>query len=303
MRKFTLQVKTLLLTALAFFFLATPTKACIDFHTTVFITCHYDTTNWTDISVTVSNLRLFGGNPNDFCSCGITNYTDVFSNIQYVAFVDSGTTNPVAGFDVFNADANSSSAWESVLATGDWSGFVSSVNGNGLTGSAPVELIIRASLPMGYTFTLLDSNLQVTQLGTDEWDNANQTLANSHQSISGFWTGGAATFIAEDPANGYFQDLDNAILLSTEGPAVPSYLKIGPVPATDRLFIHLENPSLSLLNAAVYNVEGRLVGNVPLDAIRSGKTEVDVSAYPEGVYFIKLKTEKGEQTEKFVIQH
>lgn len=303
MRNFTLRLKLLLLSAGIFFCLSQPAKACVDYHTTVFITCHYDTVNFTDIAITVSNLRLFGGNPNDFCSCGITNYTDVFTNIHYVAFVDSGTTNPVTGFDVWNADANSTNAWESVLATGDWSGFVSGVNGNGLQSGSPVELIIRASLPAGYYFSLLDSNVYATQLGTDEWDNTNQTLANSHQSITSFWTGWPGTFIAEHSGSTYFSDLDNSIITSLDEKIEPSYLEIGPVPAMDRLYVHLNNPDLTLQSASLYNLSGQKVGRVPLDGLRSGKVELDVSTYPEGVYFLKLETTSGVQTKKFVIQH
>lgn len=303
MRKFTHRIKLLLLSASAFLLFALPARACVDYHTTVFVTCHYDTVNFTDIAIKVSNLRIFGGNPNDFCSCGITNYTDIFTNIDYVAFVDSGTTNPVIGFDPYVASANSTSAWESVLATGDWNGFVSGVNGNGLTPNAPVELIIRASLPAGYTYYVLDSNIYATQFGTDEWDNTNQTLANSHQSVSSFWSATSVDLVAEHSGSTYFSDLDNAVLTNLEKGLEPSFLEIGPVPTKDRLYVHLDNPGIRLETASIYNLSGQIVGSVPLDGLFSGRTELDVSAYPEGVYFLRIKTASGEQTKKFVIQH
>ena len=303
MHTFTRHLKLLALLLIGPLFLAQPAKACVDYHTTVFITCHYDTTNFTDIAITVSNLRIFGGNPNDFCSCGITNYTNMFSQIQYVAFVDSGTTNPLAGFDVWTPNSNASNAWESVLATGNWNGFVSGVNQNGLVVNAPVELIIRASLPPGYTYSVLDSNITVTQLGTDEWSNTNQNLVNSHQSITGFWTGGAPTLIAEQGNSTYFQDLDNAILLNVDNAVERAYLEVGPVPARDELRVKLNQPHLFLEDAAVYNTAGQLIDRVPLTELRSGNASVDVSAWPEGIYFLRVRTATGDQTKKITIIH
>jgi hypothetical protein len=301
MKNFTLQLRLLALSAFAFLAFSQPVRACVDYHTTVFVTCHYDTTNWTDIAITVSNLRLFGGNPNDFCSCAITNYTNLFTTIQYVAFVDSGTTNPVPGFAPWSGSTNASNAWESVLATGDWSGFVSGVNGNGLTATNPVELIIRASLPPGYNFSLLDSNLTVTQFGTDEWSDTNQNLTASHQSITGFWTGGAPTYVAETSTSTYFTDLDDAILLGLKDLVKISVMEIGPVPATDHLYVKLPNPALQLESAQIFNAAGQMMGDIPLRAFASGKARLDLSSYPDGIYFLHVRTDEGVQTKKFVV--
>ncbi|MEM0998487.1 MAG: T9SS type A sorting domain-containing protein [Bacteroidota bacterium] len=301
--RFTYRIKLFAFACFASLLLAQPLRACLDYHTTVFITCHYDDPTFNEIAITVSNLRLFGGNPNDFCSCGITNYTNLFNQIQYIAFVDSGTTNPLAGFDVWTPDANSTNAWESVLATGDWNGFVSSVNGNGLPANTKVELIIRASLPPGYTYSILDSNVVATQLGTDEWDNTNQNLANTHQSVTGFWTGGSPQLIAEPANSTYFQDLDNSILLSAEGPKNQAYLEVGPIPASDHLRLRLKNPHLFLDAAEIYNAAGQQVARVPLSVLHSGEAEIAVYDYPEGIYFLRVHTANGNQTKKFMILH
>lgn len=301
MKNFTLQLRLLALSTFAFLAFSQPVRACLDYHTTVFVTCHYDTTNWTDIAITVSNLRLFGGNPNDFCSCAITNYTDLFTNLQYVAFVDSGTTNPVPGFASWSSSSNASNAWESVLATGDWSGFVSGVNGNGLTATNPVELIIRASLPPGYTYTVLDSNIYATQLGTDEWSDTNQNLTGSHQSITGFWTGGAVTYMPENGSSTYFTDLDNSILLNVKDQVKASFVEIGPVPATDHLFVKMPNPALQLESAQIFNSAGQMVSDIPLKAFQSGEARLDLNDYPDGIYFLHIRTREAVQTKKFVV--
>lgn len=300
MKKFTLQLRILALSTFAFLAFSQPVRACLDYHTTVFVTCHYDTTTWTDIAITVSNLRLFGGNPNDFCSCAITNYTDIFTNVNYVAFVDSGTTNPVPGFASWTGSTSASNAWESVLATGDWSGYVSGVNSNGLTAANPVELIIRASLPPGYSFSILDSNLTVSQLGTDEWSDTNQNLTGSHQSITGFWTGGQPTYVAENgPA--YFNALDNSILLGVKNQVKASFVEVGPVPATDHLYVKMPNPALQLESAQIFNAAGQMVGDIPLQAFTSGEARLDLNAYPDGIYFLHIRTAQGVQTKKFVV--
>ena len=291
--------KLLLSCSLLFSFLLISTqksKACVDYHTTVFVTCHYDTTNFTDIAITVSNLRLFGGNQNDFCSCGITNYTNIFTNIQYVAFVDSGTTNPVAGFDVWNANANASNAWESVLATGDWQGFVTGVNGNGLTPTAPVELIIRASLPLGYTFSILDSNLTVSQIGTDEWSDTQQNLTASHQSISGFWSG--TSYVAEQLGSTYFTDLDNSILVGNKPAMETAGFDLYPNPAIDQINLlvhdyHVLQPQIELLTAT-----GQRLDFQP--SFQGNLMNLDISDLPAGIYFVRMNTEIGLSTKKFV---
>ncbi|NND76925.1 MAG: T9SS type A sorting domain-containing protein [Flavobacteriales bacterium] len=269
-------------------------NACVDHATTVTVTCHYDTTNFTDIALTVSNLRLFGGNPNEFCSCAVTSWTDIFTDISYVAFVDSGTTIPVPGFDPYVADANATSAWESVLATGGWSGFVSEVNGNGLTANAPVELIIRASLPPGYTYSILYSSFEENYLGTDEWDNTSQDLANSHQNLLFL---DIPTFIVVNDGSTYFTDLDNAILTNVEMLGAEK-IKIYPVPATNEIRIQLNQAEIE--NLSIYSISGQLINSHDLTAFRDEEYTLDIREYSSGIYHVLLRSSSGIVTEKFM---
>jgi len=74
--------------------------ACVDYHPVPPpITVKVDT-NLTKMEITVHQLNIFAGTTGDFCTCALSAFSDLFSSIYYVAFVDSGTTNPIAGFDV-----------------------------------------------------------------------------------------------------------------------------------------------------------------------------------------------------------
>ncbi|MEM7037928.1 MAG: T9SS type A sorting domain-containing protein [Bacteroidota bacterium] len=277
-------------------FLTQNTKACVDYHLNVRFICHYDDPNYQNISLTVTNLQLAGGSPNEFCSCGITGYTSMWSNIQYVAFVDSGTTNTIPGFDVWTPDANANNAWDNVLSTGNWNAFVQDVNTT-LAPGTPVELIIRASLPPGYTFSVIDSSISNTAVGTDEWDNTNQTLANSHQSITWGWSQ-QTTYFAEGAGSTYFSDLDAALLVSVADQLKPQF-DLYPVPAVDQLYVKLGNVELQLRSAKVFSATGQLVAELNAQDFESGLARLDLSAYPQGIYFLRLDTENGTETKKF----
>ena len=267
-------------------------QACIDSATTVFVIVHYDTINFTDISLTVTNLRLFGGSPNHFCSCAINNYTDMFSNILYVAFVDSGTSNPVPGFEPYEANVNATTAWENVWPTGDWNAFVSEVNVNGLTPGNPVELVIRAQLPPGYTFDSIDSTLTYTYLGTDEWSNTNQDLADSHQNLVDFNSG--HQMIAEHSAT-YFTNLDNALNTGIQTLEQTSF-SLHPNPATETLTV--QTAATGIQHYTLTDVSGKQL----LNGTFSNTRTLDLRILPKGIYLLSIQNNKGEVSRKFVKQ-
>lgn len=273
-------------------------QACVQTHDSVYVKVHYETPGNTDISLTLTNLRLASGTPNEFCSCGITNFTNVFSTILYVAFVDSGTTNPVPGFDVWDQSANAANAWNSVLATNDWSAFVSHVNGNGLNSGNPVELIIRAQLAPGYTYTFVDSTLYYSYLGTDAFDNTNQVLGNMHQDISGFQN--PHVFIPEGPGSTYFADLDAQLMVSNTRPKLALAMDIYPNPAKDQIKIALNSPFNQILGIEIYDATGRM--QMQLNALNSQQEIMDIQNLNTGIYFVKVKTKQGIQTHKFLKQ-
>lgn len=285
----------------AFYLFSTPneTKACVDYHNdSVFVIVHYDSTFSpnTDVSITLSNLQLFGGSPNQFCSCGVNSITNIFSDILYVAFVDSGTTNPVAGFDVWDASANASNAWAGVVASGNWSGFVAQVNGNGLTPGGKVELLIRARLPVGYTFAFMDTTLTVMKMGTDEWFDSQQTLGNTHQSVSGVEYG--FQYISEGQNSTYFADLDAAYLTGRKDPESLLGLQLFPVPAMDKVYVRLNNPSNAIKELQLLDAAGRVLQSH--SGLSGQQTQLDLADLPNGLYFIKVSSALGTETKRIL---
>ena len=270
--------------------------ACVQSHDSVNVRVHYETPGNTDVSITLSNLKLATGTPNEFCSCGINGVTQAFSQILYVAFVDSGTTNPYPGFDVWDPSANAANAWNGVVASGSWNAFVSHVNVGGLLFNHPVELIVRARLQPGYYYTNVDSMLYISQLASDAWDNTNQVLGNMHQDVSGLLYN--HVLIPEGPGSMYFANLDAALMTSSK-PQQPQYqLDIFPVPAKDRLYVALRDPLNVVRAIEVYDTQGRQI--IQVTDLKSHQEIIDVAAYPPGVYFLKIQTIAGLQTRKFL---
>src|SRR5688572_24104679 len=140
-------------------------QACVDYHPVPPpLTVRVDS-SFNLIEITVHELNIFAGTTGDFCTCALSNYSNIFDFITYVAFVDSGTTNPVNGFAIWSADMDASNAWDAAVTSATWDGFVAEVITT-MTPGSPVELIVRAILPSNYVIISdIDSALNYTQLG------------------------------------------------------------------------------------------------------------------------------------------
>jgi hypothetical protein len=74
-------------------------------------------------------------------------------------------------------------------------------------------------------------------------------------------------------------------------------IKVYPSPATNNITIDAGDLRFTNLDLRIYDV----VGNLVLEKnAYINKTNIDVSALPSGVYFVKVKTEKGIKVKKFV---
>lgn len=71
--------------------------------------------------------------------------------------------------------------------------------------------------------------------------------------------------------------------------------KVYPNPATDRLFVELNDQSIN--KASVLDASGRIVLNV--DQF-NGRLEIGLEKLSPGMYFLKLKGPKGEATQRFI---
>ncbi len=254
------------------FMISNNLKACVDYHPTPPpITVKIDS-NWSYFEITVHQLNIFAGSTGQFCTCALSAYSNLFSSIYYVAFVDSGTTNPINGFAVWNANANSTTAWSGVMAGNTWNGFVANIVTN-MSPGLPVELIIKAQLPPGYTsFFSVDSVIVLSSLGTDEWNNTSNTLANTHNSISGF---GTSSYFLVSPS--YFTgiaDMKNSFTIN-----------IFPNPFSAQTTLYTANP----LNNATLTVDNCFGQTVAQIKNISGQTiTFNQDNLPSGLYFVRL---------------
>jgi len=71
---------------------------------------------------------------------------------------------------------------------------------------------------------------------------------------------------------------------------------LSPNPANDKLYI--QNPiNITIKGVSVQSIEGKEI------LALENRNEINVSSLSEGIYFLKLETDKGILTRKVVIQH
>lgn len=182
------------------FGLSQQAKACLDPDTAVIITVNYDTLatlpcpTANQVEMRISNIRLMTEAPNKVCACAFASISDLFTDLQYIAFVDSGTNNPYQGFAAFDANAKSTAAWQGKYnSSGSWKGFVAKVVNSGLRVNDPVELLVRAKAPANTAIVfndslcrdILEDKIAQSVLGTDEWDASAEELKDAHQRVRG----------------------------------------------------------------------------------------------------------------------
>jgi hypothetical protein len=74
------------------------------------------------------------------------------------------------------------------------------------------------------------------------------------------------------------------------------YFKIYPNPANDKITI--ENSSVTKdQTISVYDIQGQLLIQQPM---LQAKTNIDIAKLVKGMYYVKVKTEKGIAVKKFV---
>ena len=217
--------RILLFSFIATMLIGVETRACVDPVTVIKVHTNYDTVMVgscpyaNKLEVRLSNLRMMNESPNKICACAISSLADLFSNLNYVAFVDSGTNNPYPGFAEFVSGAEYDNAWDaSQPGFGGWSGFIADVINEGLQADDPLEMIIRATAPAGTVISIdsgctnsgvLAGKLDDSSLGTDAWDPVGRGggLDESHQGVRAME---GSTFDAVDSA--FFAALDDDIL-------------------------------------------------------------------------------------------
>jgi len=118
---------------------------------------------------------------------------------------------------------------------------------------------------------------------------------------------------ADQQGNGYMIEAENnqndnainlTVLPQTEGVndvAGQLGINIYPNPAHQSLHIRLKNASISVKNIQLYDQMGRQV--FESKAVSKTQTQVPVSQFANGVYLLKLQTNKGDVQQKVIIRH
>ena len=83
-------------------------------------------------------------------------------------------------------------------------------------------------------------------------------------------------------------DLDGRMSCGTSGTAAPLHQEwnLYPNPGTEHVMLELPDFDARATSCQVYNASGQLLENVP---ITSSRTSIDVSAFPNGVYWLKVR--------------
>ncbi len=299
-------------------------KACVKPDSVAQVIVKYDTI-WKggcayahQIELRVTNIRLMNENPNKICSCALASYSSIFDSLNYVAFVDSGTSDPYQGFASFNKNPSSSSAWQNLHpGEGDWNGFVADVINSGLSSQDPVEMVIRAtstrSIAIDTGCVPYDSTLSRTiaqsSLGTDAWDSSAQDLVMSHNSVRSFDPSNqdSSWVTLEQKSSSYFTQLDSAILNNIPSSLThydqETSLRIFPNPAIDRLFIQMQKGELQRVE--FLNMRGESLRMLQMEERTSGSTKtisLEKGLPSSGIVFVKFHTSKGLIGRKLLLQ-
>jgi hypothetical protein len=256
---------------------ATESFACVDYHVPNPVTAKYNE-SFTDLELTIHNLNIFAGADGDFCTCGvISSYESLFDGIYYVAFVDSGTTNLIQGFAPWVASPSASEAWqEHTASVSPWNAFVAGVIDQ-MTPGLAVELIIRLNVPEELQeFQFLAEILFDSSLATDEWDAENETLAQSHNSISAF---GTITFLEVDDS--YF---------TTSVPETGSgrFFNVYPNPSEGQFTVDFTeiHPNQSM---EVIDVKGQVVQTISATGLN--RMDLNLANLENGFYYLRLRSD------------
>lgn len=161
-------------------------NACVDYHPIPPRTTAKIDSSGTYIELVMHNLELYDSSANNaFCTCALSNYTNLFSNVYYVDFVTSGDEMSLAAFDPWVASNDADTAWSNVMPGNTWDSFVAQMIDSAINVGDTINLVVRATMPPGLDSAQVAAALDSLYFGTDEWDPTRVgDLAFTHNSIS-----------------------------------------------------------------------------------------------------------------------
>ena len=96
--------------------------------------------------------------------------------------------------------------------------------------------------------------------------------------------------------NDYLTTIENNLSIGEN--VLPESLNVYPNPVKDKLYIESQEP---IVSATIYDINGRLLQTITLIGNQSLQS-IDVKQLSKGVYFVSLKSTKGEHLQKIVKQ-
>ncbi|MDR0828950.1 MAG: T9SS type A sorting domain-containing protein [Prevotellaceae bacterium] len=105
--------------------------------------------------------------------------------------------------------------------------------------------------------------------------------------------------IAEYGSDIDFKIMGKSLIVTDLSGALAGKIVIYPNPATDELFI-MNNENLKINSVEIFDISGRAFGAGRALPLHYGGKTINVSTLPAGVYLIKINTDNGVKTERFI---
>ncbi|MEK7255239.1 MAG: T9SS type A sorting domain-containing protein [Bacteroidota bacterium] len=281
--------------------------ACIEPDTIPTVTVNYSP-DFTQIEIRIGNLNLHTESPNVFCSCALSSYAGVFTNVKYIAFVKTADSSFVSypNFSPWAENVVASVAWNNEFSSyPNWTGYVAEVINAGLNTEDAVDMVIRAEMPPGAipNVVALDSAIAVSWLATDMWLPDQQTMAFDHTGLRNLRFENSGYFLQQMPQE-YFDYLDELLSGTSEPGKLLFELRLSPNPAQEFLTANYVLTGLSKVKASILDLSGKLIWEDWKGEQPGGEQTIEVeltAILPKtGVYLFVLDVDGKRQTLQFV---
>lgn len=144
------------------------------------------------------------------------------------------------------------------------------------------------------------------------WNHATNAYENKMQEIATYnkfgqpvtittqnWVNGAWAYTNDNTQMRYYYDFPTSV----DGPVMSARLSTYPVPAANVINLDVALDRQQSFSISLVNMQGRIVLSKGVALVSSYKESMDISNLPSGNYFIKLKGEQLDITERIVVVH
>jgi PKD repeat protein len=235
------------------------------------------------------------------------NLTPTIAGISSICSGNPAVLDAGAGYSSYLWSTTETTETISVTTSGAYSVTVSSASG--CTGSASTYVTVNASPIAGYTFSPDSAFAPITVNFTDTSSSVGGNIVNWQWNFGDGSYGTGPTPSHEYNTAGTYQvtlvvtnntgcvdtvvDTVTVLLVTSICDINNVSFSIYPNPVTNNLTIESSQQAI----IEIFNIQGQLIENL---AASSRKTIIDISDFPNGVYVMEMKTDKGIAVKKFV---